>query len=135
MNRADTLARVKMLGATDARPVLADADVQTLVDQAAIADANGNSPHDLGEWVETYDVNLALALVWATKAARVAGDFNFSADDASFQKGDVLAHCLDMEAKYRAMVGSTSGEGTGNAGTIQVRGTGSGPAWAEKVLP
>lgn len=134
MNRADTLARVKMLGATDARPVLADADVDLLVDQATIADADGNSPYDTA-WVETYDVNLALALVWAAKAARVAGDFNFSADDASFSKGDVLAHCLDMEAKYRAMVGSTSGEGTGNAGTILVRGTGAGPGWAEKVLP
>ena len=41
--------------------------------------------------------------VFEALAAKVAGDFNFSADGASYGKGDVLAKCLEMEAKYAAL--------------------------------
>lgn len=42
------------------------------------------------------------------KSAKVAGDYSFSADDASYSKGDVLANCLEMEARYAAMDNGTS---------------------------
>lgn len=117
MNRTDALARVTLLGATASRPALTAEEVSGILDQYAIPDANGNAPQATS-WVETYDVHAAVAECFRVKAGRVAGDFSFSADDTSVSKGDVLAHLLDMEAKYAAMAGSASGVGTGGASTL-----------------
>lgn len=122
MNRADAVARVTLLGATASRPALTAEEVGQVVDRHRIADADGRYP-DAEGWVETYDVNAATAECFRIKAGRVAGDFNFSADDASFSKGDVLAHLLEMEAKYAAMAGSPDGVTPSSSGTIQVAGT------------
>ena len=137
MDRAASIARVTLLGATGVRPALTPADVASIVDSHAIADSAGLAPAAPG-WAETYDVNAAVAEVFRTKAAQVAADFNFSADDASFSKGDVLAHLLEMEAKYAAMAGSSTGTGTSGAGTIEVSGT-NGPRTidylADRLVP
>lgn len=122
MNRQDAVARVTLLGAAASRPALTAAEVEAAVDNHRMVDAAGLSPA-AATWDPTYDVNGAIAEVFRIKAARVAGDFNFSADDASFSKGDVLAHLLEMEAKYASMAGGPTGTGTANAGTIQVTGT------------
>lgn len=138
MDRADAIARVSLLGATDKRPALTAAEVATIVDAHSIADTVGRAPTD-PSWAGAWEVNGAVAEVWRIKAGRVAADFNFAADDARYDKGDVLAHCLAMEAKYASMVGSATGFGSGNAGTIQVGGT-NGPfstldRIAERIIP
>lgn len=143
MNRLDAVARVTLLGATASRPALTSSEVGDIVDSHPITDAAGVGSAGTG-WDPTYDVNAATAEVWRVKAGRVAGDYNFTADDATFSKGDVLAHCLEMEAKYAAMAGSPTGVGTSNAGTITTGSSvfGYQPAtyidlasWSEQVLP
>lgn len=123
MNKADAVARVTLLGAAASRPALTQDEVEAIVGRHAMADGNHYEPGHTS-WVETYDVNAATAEVFRIKAGRVAGDFNFSADDASFSKGDVLAHLLEMETKYAQMAGSADGVTPSNGlGTIQVTGT------------
>lgn len=119
MNRVDSIARVSSLGAVDRRPTLTAPEVGAVVDAHPITDSAGRGSGTT-DWDPTYDVNAATAEVWRIKAGRVAGDYSFTADDASFSKGDVLAHCLEMEAKYAAMAGSPSGVGVSNAGTLLV---------------
>jgi hypothetical protein len=100
-----TVARatlVSYLGGTSARPALDEAEIDALLSRFRIADSAGLRPDDAG-WSPTYALNAAAAEGWRIKGARVAGDFNFSADNASFSKGDVLAHCLDMEAKFASL--------------------------------
>lgn len=129
--RDDVLARVNLLGDPGSAPVVTPEEVGKIVDAAAIADASGLAPSD-PDWVPTYDTYAAIAEVWGLKAARVAGNFNFSADGASYNKADVLANCLTMEAKYAA-------KARGSLGTISVVPT-NGPfttldTVARKVIP
>lgn len=100
--RDDALAELRLNVAPEARPVLSNEDLGILLDRCAIIDADGLPPSDT-DWSPTYDVNAASARAWRVKAGRVAGDFNFSADGASYSKADVLANCLEMEGRYAAM--------------------------------
>lgn len=100
-----TIARttlVSYLGGASARPALEDVEVDMLLSRFRVTDSSGLGPEDSG-YTPTYALNAAAAEGWRIKGARVAGDYNFSADDASYSKGDVLAHCLDMEAKFASL--------------------------------
>ena len=110
MDRVGALARVAMLAAADKRPTLSTDDLDAILDAQRISDAYGRTITD-PDWAPTWDLDQAVADAWDVKAARVAGDFNFSADDASFSKGDVLANCAAMAAQYRARGLRTLGAG------------------------
>jgi hypothetical protein len=132
MTREEAIARVSLYAAPDKAPTVTPEEVGQVVDAARTADVNGLPPGGTG-YVDTWDLNAAIAAVWAIKAARCAGDFNFSADGASYSKADILAHCLEMEAQYLAK------SRTGGLGTIQVIGT-NGPfnrldTLAEQIIP
>jgi len=99
MDRGVALVLLGEKVAATSRPILADAVVAALLDAYPMRDADGREPQDDG-WVGTWDLNAAAAEGWRMKAGKVAGDFNFSADGASYSKADVLAQCLEMEAKY-----------------------------------
>lgn len=109
MNRQEAIAEVTLLGDTDAKPALNATQVGTVVDQHALHDTAGVAPAADG-WVPTYDVHGAVAKVWRIKAGRVAGAFDFTADDASFSKGDLLAHMSSMEARYAALAAADATE-------------------------
>jgi len=93
---------VSYLGGASARPALDEAEIDALLSRFRTVDRYGVRPDSDG-WEGTYALNAAAAEGWRLKGARVAGDFNFSADDASYSKGEVLANCLEMEARYAAM--------------------------------
>lgn len=99
MDRGVALGILEDRTAATSRPVLSPATLERILDQWACADAEGRVPSDSG-WVGTWDLNAAAAEGWRIKGGKVAGDFNFSADGASYSKADVLAHCLEMETKY-----------------------------------
>ena len=120
MDKTATVAYVKTLAATDKRPTLTETEVQAIVGRYPIRDSNG-VPANADGWDETFDAMAAAAEAWRIKAGRVAGDFNFAADGTSMSKADVMAHCLEMEARYAAKAGSPSGLGSGGTnGTMTV---------------
>lgn len=96
---ANVVARVRSLAAAEARPVLTDAEVKAAIQAYPLVDRDGATA-DLPEWTQTWDINAAVSELWGVKAGKVAGDFNFAADDARYDKGDVIAQCLEMEALY-----------------------------------
>jgi hypothetical protein len=117
MERADALARLANMTAASSRPALSTGvggELEMLLDDAAMIDTYGQPPN-AEDWAGAWDLNAAAAEGWRWKAGKVAGDYNFSADDASYSKADVLAHCLEMEATYRAKI----------VGTSTIRGSGS----------
>ena len=99
--------RVKTLTAATARPTLTDDEVTTSIQAYPMEDRDCLTPEDVG-WTQTWDINQAVAELWGVKAGKVAGDFNFQADQAQYSKGDVMAHCLAMQAKYAARVGGSA---------------------------
>lgn len=102
MDREVALTLLGEKVAATSRPVLSETALGALLDAYPVADATGRRPVDEG-WVGTWDLNAAAAEGWRMKAGKVAGDFNFSADGASYSKADVLAHCLEMETKYASL--------------------------------
>lgn len=101
MDKAGALARLTEMVAADQRPALSAESVGRLLDDFRVRDRDGNLVTDAG-YVETWNLNAAAAEGWRRKAALVAGDFTFSADDASYSKGDVLANMEKMVAMYAA---------------------------------
>lgn len=102
MDREVALTLLGEKVASTSRPVLSAAVVEALLDAYPMEDTDGRAPGDV-DWVGTWDMNAAAAEGWRMKAGKVAGDFNFSADNASYSKADVLAHCLEMETKYASL--------------------------------
>lgn len=102
MDREVALTLLSEKVASTSRPTLPPETVAALLDAYPMVDADGRRPVDDG-WVGTWDLNAAAAEGWRMKAGKVAGDFNFSADNASYSKADVLAHCLEMETKYASL--------------------------------
>jgi len=95
-------ALVSRLGGPDARPALSDVEIDALMAQYAIMDLYERRPTDPA-WQPTYALNAAAAEGWRQKAARVAADFNFGANGATYSKGEVMAKCLEMEAHYASL--------------------------------
>ena len=106
--RDDALDKLgRMVSATEA-PVLSREDLGDLLDEARIPDELGRRPGTDG-YVERFDLNRAAMEGWRRKAGRVAGNFTFSADNASYNKGEVLAHMEAMVAQYAAKVHGSVG--------------------------
>lgn len=101
MEREAALALLTDMVAATSRPVLSPETVSAILDQNRTVDDEGRLATDMG-WDGTWDLNSAAAAGWRLKAGKVAGDFNFSADGASYSKADVLAHCLAMADQYGA---------------------------------
>lgn len=101
MDREVALATLRDMVAPTSRPTLEDATLERVLDAYAIADRYGVAPGG-DDWEGVWDLNAAAANAWEMKAAKVAGDFTFSADGASYSKGDVLAKCVEMAARYAA---------------------------------
>jgi len=107
---AAVVARVKTLAGAAQRPALTDAEVISSIQSHPRVDAYGLQADQEG-WDQTWDIYAAVAELWGVKAAKVAGDFDFSADDASYSKGDVMAKCLEMEAHYAAKLSGSTATG------------------------
>lgn len=109
--RDAAILRVSAKADPTGAPVVDPSIVEAFLDAAALTDDQGRRPDD-GGWDGPWDENLAIAEVWGTKASKVASWFNFSADGASYNKGDLLAKFQSLEAEYRGRSGSGSGLGT-----------------------
>jgi hypothetical protein len=96
---AEVVARVQSLAAASQRPTLTADEVTAAIKAHPMMDRDGYTA-DEGVWTQTWDLNAILSELWGVKAGKVAGDFNFSADDARYDKGEVLKNCLEMEALY-----------------------------------
>lgn len=102
MDRGVALTLLTDKVAATSRPVLSQATVEALLDSYPKPDAEGRPPSDPA-WSGAWDLNAAASEGWRMKAGKVAGDFNFSADNASYSKADVLAHCLEMQTRYASL--------------------------------
>ena len=92
-------ARLKAMVAADSVPVLSAEELTSLLSLSALADSTDLLPSDT-DWTPTYDLNRGAAEGWRWKAAKLAGDYDFSADGATFSRSQARAHCVDMALHY-----------------------------------
>lgn len=106
VDKTAALAELADMVAATQRPVLDTAALTRLLDRYAIPDRYGRWVDD-PDWEGNWNMPAAAAEGWRRKGAQVAGDFTFSADGASYSKGDLLAHCEAMARQYQAQSGLT----------------------------
>lgn len=98
----------------------ADATIQAFIEQYPLLDERGEKPYvwdtstspptqDANDdWIATYDLNAAAAVIWEEKAAAVAEDYDFSADGGNYSRSQVNTQFLQMAAMYRSRRASKS---------------------------
>lgn len=78
-----------------------DTDLSSYIETYPTIDADGNAPDD-DDWVASYDLNAAAATLWTEKAATLAGNFDFTADNATFNRSQAHAQYIKMARFYNA---------------------------------
>jgi hypothetical protein len=95
------IEKLKLMAAWEATPALTEAEVEALLDAAAVADENGSSPQT-DTWVPTYDLNRAAATAWLIKAARSSDQTEVDPPDSGIVTSRVFENCLKMSRVYTA---------------------------------
>jgi hypothetical protein len=95
------LDKLKLLSAWETEPVLTETEVEAILDSAAIADAEGNSPTN-DNWQPTYDINRAAAEAWLIKAARASALTEIDPPESGIVTSKVFDNCISMAKIYSA---------------------------------
>ena len=82
-------------------PAIDYAELDDIISRSAVVDADGHTPGS-DDWVETYDVNAAIAQVWEAKAAAVANRFDINIDRQGMSRSQMVAHFTMMADRFNA---------------------------------
>ena len=94
--------RLRRMLQPDSPPALTESEVGELLEAAKRTDRWDVWPTQDG-WEPTWDLHWAASEGWLAKAAKVAGDFDFTSDGQTLDRGQVHAHCLRMARHYGSM--------------------------------
>lgn len=102
ISRADAITYVKSACETSQWPTLTDAEVETLVDEAAARDADEYRPID-SQWTPTYDLSQAIVEGWQRKAGKATahGSVDYQGAGGEFNRKHIFEHCQAMAEEYR----------------------------------
>jgi hypothetical protein len=111
---AEQIARVRRMTAeaTEANGYTDEA-IGDYIEDYPLVDENGESPRvpstttpgemmENPDWTATYDLNAAAAAIWQEKAASNASDYDYTADGATLNRGQVHDQALKMARFYLA---------------------------------
>jgi hypothetical protein len=68
-----------------------------------LVDSNGKTIDDGENWVEAYDLHAAAADIWEEKAAAVASQHDFSADNSSYSASQMYQMAMQQVKHHRAV--------------------------------
>lgn len=111
MTPAEARGRLERMVAHGTDPVLTEPEVADLLRMAETQDRWGAYPADAG-WEPTYHLAAAAAEGWRWKAAKAAGDYQFSSDGKTLNRQQVHTNCLKMAETFAAMSGLGGGVGS-----------------------
>lgn len=96
---ADIQTLRRMTGA--AADEYTDEVLSSVIERYPLPDASGVFPEEDG-WTPRYDLNAAAADIWAERAAGLAGQYDFSADGASFHRSQAYEQAMKQARYYRS---------------------------------
>jgi len=99
VSAADIQAVRRMTGVADTE--YPDTVLAPIIERYPLPDAEGHFPGESG-WTPRYDLNAAAADVWAEKAAGLAGQYDFTADGASFERSQAYEQAMQQARYYRS---------------------------------
>ena len=95
------LDKIKQMTAWDAAPALSEDELNELLAAAALADAGGLAPLNVG-WTPTYDLNAAAVAGWLIKAARSAKLTEIDPPGSGIVTSKIFDNCRAMARIYAA---------------------------------
>ena len=105
---AAQVTRLRRMTSELSAATYSDEDLQGYIEAHPLIDERGEEPgvYDTSTspptwetnagWVPTYDLHAAAADIWTEKAATLAGDFDFNADGANYQRSQSHEHATQM---------------------------------------
>jgi hypothetical protein len=99
MDRTAAELRLKSMTAWDEDPALSQEEIDDLLEQAKVPDADGLAITDAA-WDPTWDLNFAASKGWDLKAGKVVNRFRFEEDNQVFHRNQIHDHCLAMSKRY-----------------------------------
>lgn len=93
------LDRLKRMTAWEQVPKLTVDDLEALLEQYAIVDADGYTPSEV-EWVPTYNLRSAARQGWLIKKGRAAELTSTDLDGNRMSANQVFEHCKEMVRSY-----------------------------------
>jgi len=105
ISRTAAIEQVTLLTQPTEFPIVHAAVVESIVDNSARPDADGNLPDD-EDWQPSYDLNAAAATVFEAKAALVANRYDTNTDGQGLSRSQLLAHFQSMARMYRHRIAS-----------------------------
>lgn len=93
------LDKLKQMTAWDAAPALSEDELNDLLATAALEDAGGLAPLNVG-WTPTYDLNAAAAAGWLIKAGRAAKLTEIDTPGSGIVTAKVFDNCRAMARIY-----------------------------------
>lgn len=94
------IAALRELIAEPTTTPYSDAELTAIIERFPLVDEDGYEPDD-SSWTPVYDLNAAAADIWGRKAALVAGQYDFSADGATFHRSQAAKE-MRAQARYFA---------------------------------
>jgi len=91
-----------------------DEDLEGIIEAQALVDSRGEPPGTWDEstepptwevnanWIETYDLHAAAAMVWEEKAAALAGEYDLTAEGVVIHNSQKYEHAMDMARFHRS---------------------------------
>lgn len=104
---AADIARLRRMVAEPGTATYSDSALVTTISSYPLPDISGEWPLLTSgsantDWTATYDLAAAAADVWEEKAGAIAGNFNFTADGATFNKLEVTKTYERQARKWRS---------------------------------
>ena len=90
--------KLKKLTAWTTEPALTETEIDELLLQSSLADAEGNAPSS-EDWSPTYDLSAAAAAGWLIKAGRSANTTE-TEPDSVYVTAKVFDNCMRMARFY-----------------------------------
>ena len=117
--------RLRSMSGTDA-DTYPDSALDVYLEEALVEDAEGNDPGD-EDYVETYDLHRAAALIWWDRAAEIARfAFDTQIDMTRAARSDVYENFHRMARHHEMKARARSGTPTVDAGVVEVEDNVSG---------
>lgn len=103
----EPLDKLKLLCDWESEPSLDETEVESILNEAAVADADGNPPTN-DNWDPTYDIDRAAAEAWLIKAGKSTAITEIDPPDSGIVTTKVFDNCMRMSGKYASRIALTS---------------------------
>ena len=111
---AAQIAQLRRMVAEPTTDTYSDAALTTVIESFSLLDPLGLEPYTWDysttppsqdaneEWIPTYDLHAAAAVIWEEKAGALTGNFDFAADGASFSRSQAYDMAMKQARRHSA---------------------------------